>query len=572
MAIIPAIAALLKGIIGKVAGSKLVGGAAKLVSGALGGVASKLAEAGAGKAATEGIKQAASGAASNGLKLGRLSDLVNVAKAEPINQALTSKSGVLPVVEQGLKNRVAAPTKLSKIANVANSVLFGEGFGSDVARRTLANAAQQGLFRGSDVGQPDKDFGGVLANSLLSGVAGAAVNTVQQQFDYKQQLQQMMNEFDPAEESFKTMQPAMLEQINSFRDYIVNVGMGKQGLQKGKYTSQEMLDITDRYNKLQRNISQYMGDLETYQKEYKEFYNNSTKYDPVDFKMRSDYFLRNGRMPVEGTTLTQAEVNPDTFFSNLSITNKDAWRPTSETNPYEMQSPLTGDQKKVLAGTYFNTNQGLQKYIVRNKLPEWKQQYAGDAELMNMFTNPETGQFDDMSFAEFMTGLEYGDKIEQNKVDWAKKAQYMEETSKKNESLPYRVVEDFPYSNTESGRALVFDKSKTANVPVSMLGDIQTDADVLPVNFEYVDKYGNLIGTTSVDEGNGTIRKQIKIPSGRAQGLLEAYFPGITKSIPTQTNPSPVGVQKSNEVKGFDTKTNRMAIFDATTHEFLRWE
>ena len=54
-----------------------------------------------------------------------------------------------------------------KIADTVNNVLFGEGFGSNVLRRTMMGAAQQGIFSGSDVGQPDKDVWGILGNSAL---------------------------------------------------------------------------------------------------------------------------------------------------------------------------------------------------------------------------------------------------------------------------------------------------------------------------------------------------------------------------------------------------------------------
>ena len=478
-----------------------------------------------------------------------------------------------------------------KIADTVNNILFGEGFGSNVVRRTMLNAAQQGIFSGSDVGQPEKDKWGILGNSLLGGVAGASFDTMQQQFDNKQMLTKMLNEFNPADESFKNFQPAMLGEINKFRDYVVGVGANKKGLQKGKYNSQEMLDITDKYSRLQNHIDGYIKADQQYRKDYTEFNKNYSKYDPIDFKLGSEYFLKTGSYPQEGI-LTPAEVNPTTFFQNLSVTNKDSWKPTREDMPYEIQSALTPEQKRALAGTYFYTNPGIQKYILRNDLPQWKQQYANDPELTKMFTDPKTGQLDDMKFAEFMTAYNYGDQIEQNKVDWDKKVRYMQErkdTAKKSAKeleeqktkLGYSVVQDYPYDNNQSGPAIVFNKTVSENVPTSMLRNatgeqLESDGDVAPTTFEYVDNKGNLVVTANVREGGSQVRKRLFINPNQSKGLLEQYFPGVASdpkaaAVFTPKNKAPVGIVRSNEVSGVDPKTGKLAVFDSNTKQFIRW-
>ena len=410
------------------------------------------------------------------------------------------------------------------------------------------------------------------------------MDTMQQQFDYKQQLQQMMSEFNPADEVFKNVQPVMLDKINAFRDYIANIGMSKKGLQKGKFNSQDMLDIGGKYTQLQKEIGGYAQADQQYRKDYAEFQKNSAKYDPVDFRLGSEYFLKHGRYPDQGL-LSPAEVDPNTFFSNLSISNKDSWKPTNENTPYEMASPMTSEQKKALAGTYFYTNPGLQKYIMRNEVPKWKQQYSGDTELMKMFTRPD-GRFDDMKFAEFMTANNYGDQIEQNKVDWDKKAKYMEQrrddAKKTSEDLKaeeekrgYYLTQNYPYDNSQSGPAIVFKKAYAENVPPKVLQDatgatIATDDEVVPVTFEYVDKNGNLVVTAAVNEAGTQRKRRLNIPSGRSKGLLESYFPGITSDAKTEPmfnpkNKQPIGVYSQEIEDKVSLFMEKNGITDAVT-------
>lgn len=516
-------------------------------------------------------------------KIGKLNDVISAIK--PTYERGQSAPG--PVARGAFQQTIGKSGKGQKLADTVNNVLFGEGFGSNVLRRTMLNAAQQGIFSGSDVGQPEKDKWGILGNSVLGAVAESSFDVMQQQYDNKQTLAKMMNDFNPADEAFKNFQPAVLKEIDGFRDFIVDKGM-KPGLRKGKYNSQDMLEIADRYNRLQGKVGRYMQADKQYRQDYSEFQKNYSKYDPVDFKLGSDYFLKTGDYP-QGGLLTPAEVDPSTFFSNLSITNKDSWKPTKENMPYEMTSPLTSEQKRALAGTYFYTNPGLQKHILRNELPKWKQQYAGDQELAKMFTNPQTGQFDDMKFAEFMTAQQYGDQIEQNKVDWEKKARYMEKQKEDAEKsaqeaadkTAYSIVSDYPYENNQSGSAVVFKKATAGNVPSSVLRDangntIETGADVVPANYEYVDNTGRLVVTASVQEGSSQVRKRAYIPPNNAKGLLEQKFPGITSdpkvaSVYAPKNEQPVGVTKSNEVSGVDPKTGRLAVFDANTKQFIRW-
>ena len=529
-----AILGLLKGFLGKAVGSKLIG---KVLT-------KKAGEAVASKAATEVAgKAAATAVGSNAIKLGKLSNIINSVsqpntdKLNPLTRLQPRMASVeAPAVKSVLGNIVSQPKK-----GGLSQLLTSDSYGGNILRKTLMNMAQSGAFISSDVGQPDKNFGGQLVNSFVGAVGQASQEEQQKQFNFQEDLKKMMNEFNPADVVGKEYKGSALQDIDAFKNYIIDIGANKRGMQKGKYSSSEMMDIQNRFSQLQRKFAQYATDNKAYRDQYSEYQKSPDKYDANDFRLRSEYYVKTGRIP-EGGVLTPAEVDPEIFFRNLEVTNKDRWE-TTQQEPWVKRSPLTEDKKKALAGTYFYTNPGLQKYVLRNKLPQWLNQYGNDKALMNTFVDPN-GNFDQMKFAEFMTAHEYGNMIEPDKPDYNQREIFLNRqkdqaeqdrnrAEDKRKQLGYQAVSSYPYGDNSSGPALVFDKNRTENISLSNLESItgtklQGAADeAVPVNFEYIDNKGRMNVTASVKDNAGNpVKRMFVVPADKAKGLVEGFYPG----------------------------------------------
>jgi len=509
IAFIPAILGALKGILGKVVGSKLLGGAL--------GAADKIGASKLGQAAT------------------KVSDFVD----NPVGSALkavTPKSGLIQNTTEPLK-MVDLTTK-PQTKKMFNNLLQGETLGSKVFLNTLSNLGRSGAFSGSDVGQPDKNIGGMLANSFASALGQSVGEKRQESYNAEQNMLNMAQDFDPAMNALQQWQPKLLKEIEGFKNSMVSTAIERR--KTGKWlNSEDMIKVQSDYIGLKNRLTKFNEGVKVFQRDYQKITDpkQGGQYDVDAFKRAEKYFMETGQPPATGTFLEPSEIDPVEYFSAQSISPAGAWQPKSKEEWWVKTSGLTQEQKNRAA---------MADWLSNPRLRKWAQNRGIDL-------NDQKSLID--------LSIQYSPYIEKDRTDWEDyyKNQEMKQRqaeTKSAKSTGYRIVEQYPYEDNSQGKAVVFDKNRTETLSKSnletltgqKLSNVAAD-DAIPVTFEYIDGAGNLIVTATVKDGPDRAPKRFKVPADKAKGLVESMYPGAwDQASQFATSPQrPSGVLRTDQ-------------------------
>ena len=446
--------------------------------------------------------------------------------------------------------------KSSKAGQAGQKLLGGDSYGSKLFLNTLSNMGQQGGFSGSDVGQPDKNFFGMLGNSVAMGLGDTSKEQRQQNFNREQTVLNMAQDFDPSQEMMQQWQPKLLGQINGFKADLVNKMYANRKKGLSGLTSEDMMDTQMQYVNLKKQEMKFQDAVKWAQKSTQEVMNpsNAGKYDIEDWKMRMAYVQDHGEPPADGLMYTPAAKDPAAEFPSINITPSNQWGKASPENGFTKNGVLTDEQRQMEAVAQLNSNPGIRKWAERNGY--------------NV-----NDQKDQIRF-----GVEYGKYIEPPVPDEAAKMRY-EDLQQRTVDRAEKEKDKLGYS-VQNGR-VVFTRDRTENVLKKDLENavgepLSTSADnAIPIRFENIQSDGTMSVTATVKDADGRpILKQIKIPVNKAKDLVEPFYPGAydeaTKMYKAPKEPT--GVKAPGEVKGVDPKTGRLAVFNKDTHEFIRYE
>ena len=424
----------------------------------------------------------------------------------------------------------------SKIGQFAKDALGGESFGSKMFLNTVANLGRQGAFSGSDVGQPDKNFGGMLANSLASSLGTSAMQQREQNYTYRQNLLNMASDINVAEDIYKEWSPKTLERINGFKSNMVNMMYSNRKKGLSGLTSDDMMKAQMDYVQVKKDVDRFNTGLKTLNEATQTVGKDANNTWDVGFYNEGiRYFKEQGKPPAEGF-LKAAPKAPQAFFPQVRITPISQWSKAAPENGFMRSGSLTDEQKQLEAIAQLNSNAGVRRWAEENGY------------------DPNNTK-DQIRF-----GLDHYKYIEQPQKDEYAEALYQDKMERKQERAEDRAAssaKDMPYNVT--GNSVVFKKNTTENIPVSELrtitgGSYEGDEDeLLPVVFENIDAKGNL--TVAAKEGRGSDAKTRRyvVPPAKAKGLVESYYPGVWSNVEKmyKAPKEPVGVEKMFDLPGY---------------------
>lgn len=453
--------------------------------------------------------------------------------------------------------------------NIAKNLLGGESFGSKMFLNTVSNLGRQGAFSGSDVGQPDKGFGGMLANSLASSLGTSAMQQREQNYTYRQNLLNMASDVNISEDIYKAWSEPTLKEINGFKSQLVDMMYNNRKRGISGLTSEDMLKASEGYINVKKKIDNFNTGLKSLNEATQIISKDPKQTWDIDLYNKGvEYFRQTGRPPADGF-LIAAPKDPRVVFPEVRITPLSQWSKATPENGFMRMGQLTDEQKQLEAVAQLQSNMGVRKY----------------AESIGL--NPDDRK-DQIKFA-----MDYYKYIEQPQKDDYAEALYQDKMERKQERMEDRAasnVKELPYNVT--GNSVVFKKNTTENVPVSVLrtitgGSYEGDEDeLLPVVFENIDAKGKL--TVAAKEGRGSdakTRRYVVTPA-KAKGLVESYYPGVWSYVEKmyKAPKEPVGIFKNEqgkasgipvqtgEVRRKDPKTGKIAVFNGVTKQFIRFE
>lgn len=455
-------------------------------------------------------------------------------------------------------------SKGGKVAKIASKVLGGESFGSKMFLNTLSNMAQQGAFSGSGVGQPDKNFGGMLANSAVGALTQSAGQRRQESYKQEQDLMNMAQDFDPALLASQKAQPVLLTQINDFQTKIVDTAANRRK-NGGWLKSADMVDFQNEYINIKNNINKFNTGAKVLQSEWQQMNKEPGNWEWD--KEGAKYFNDSLQMPAMGTFLIPAKKDPRVYFPTLKVSG---YVQESADKPYNMVSRMNNEQKQLYAVSELLSNPGVARYA----------ESAG----YNKDDPKDQARF----------GVDFGQYIEPSSTDFQKQQAYEDRQQAKSDRLSDKQEKETgALGYAVSGDRVVFTKDKTENILKSTLSDASGTSisgsgdEAIPVKFESIGSDGSLIVTATIKDmaaPDQSVMKQFHIAPNKSKTLTEAFYPGAYDAATKLYVPpkEPVGFlkgdQKSSvslpkgEVRRKDPKTGKVAVFNGVTEEFIRWE
>jgi hypothetical protein len=427
-------------------------------------------------------------------------------------------------VTDNLKSKIGKFTE-TKIGKSAQNLLGGESFGSKMFLNTIGNMGRQGAFSGSDVGQPDKDFWGMLGNSVASSLGQSVGQQRQDNFENRQTILKMAEDLDYSKEMLQRYQPKMAEWIDGIKSDLTNVLSSnmKRGI-KG-FKSEDLMslqwrfiDAKKRIEDVNRNISEIKKAQDIIKQDKDGYWNREKFYKALDWSQNHD-----GATPPEGY-LHANPMSPELFASTAQISKSWQW---SQGDDFYARSPLS-DRDRV---DFLFANLNADKRTIA-----WYEDRGID------INDPAVRYREATKYANLVERPVYDAEAkmrwEEQQQDKRQRAADKAESAADKNKPKYKEVADY----LGQGKAIVFDNAKTENLDKAYLegiigSKIQSDGNVIPITLERIDESGNLHVTYKDRMGT----QSTTLPMSKASGLVDTFYPGASeasKNIRPKTEPS----------------------------------
>jgi hypothetical protein len=459
-------------------------------------------------------------------------------------QEAAKKNAINKLPEQGL-NSALTNANTSSLRDAINKVkggktgqsvqklIGGDTLGSKLFLNTLSNLGQSGAFSGSDVGQPDKNFGGMLANSFASALGQSVGERRHESYVQEQNMLNMAQDFDPAMDALQRWQPKILEKIDAFKGNVVNRALDKR--KKGGWlNSEDMIQVQSDYIGLKKELSGFNAGVKVLQQEYATITDPKqvSQWDKPAFDRDLKYFLESGRMPAKGSFLEPAEISPEEYFSKKTMVGSGDWQPKSKDEWWIESSGISQDVKNKEAMADWLTNPRLRKWATNNGID----------------LNDNKNVID--------LSIQYGPLIDKDRTNYEKYYRAQEAEQRQAETRANKAnTEQDKLGYAVSGDRVIFTRDKTENVLQSTLSNATgqplsgSGDDAIPVKFESIGPNGELIVTATVKDEPESTMKQFSIAPNKAKGLADAFYPGAYSKATAGYVPPKAQVPYNNDLE-----------------------
>lgn len=445
----------------------------------------------------------------------------------------------------------------SKLGKVAQNLLGGESLGSKMFLNTLSNMGRQGAFSGSDVGEPDKNFMGMLGNSLASATGQSVLQQRKENFENRQLLLNMAQDMDYSKELMQSYQPQMLKTIEGLKGELVGAMANNRKMGKNYLSSEEIQNFQWKYIDAKKQIDKFnsgIKQLQQAQETVKGRANLGGVYSIEKFNDAVGFFKKHGEPPAEGFLYPNPQ-SPEEYASTMKVTDMTRWTRGGEGN-FVKTSPLTNQQRTELLFADFAANPRVRAWYEEQgvNIDDPETRYREAAKYAPQVEKP---------IPDYDAQMRWEEQQQDERQRAADKAQTVEDKKLKDlENRGWKEVPDY----LGQGRSIVFDKAKTENIDVRYLGqlvggEIKSKSGFVPVTLERVGEDGNLYLSykTSYQEEDeyGKMKtiedsKIVPIPMSKASGLVDTFYPGASeaaKSIKPKVNPSKTPLVYNNDME-----------------------
>jgi hypothetical protein len=421
-------------------------------------------------------------------------------------------------VTDNLKSKIGKFTE-TKIGRSAQNLLGGESLGSKMFLNTIGNMGRQGAFTPSDVGQPDKDFWGMLGNSVASSLGQSVRQQRQDNFENRQTILKMAEDLDYSKEMLQRYQPKMAEWIDGIKSDLTNVlssnmKRGIKGFKSEDLMSMQwkFIDAKKRIEDVNRNISEIKKAEDIIKQDKDGYWNREKFYKALDWSQNHD-----GATPPEGY-LHANPMSPELFASTAQISKSWQW---SQGDDFYARSPLSyRDRVDYLFASLNADKRTIAWYEDRGiDINDPAVRYREATKYANLVERP---------VYDAEAKMRWEEQQQDKRQRAADKAQTAEEKRIKDlESRGWREVPDY----LGRGRSIVFNNAKTENLDKAYLegiigSKIQSDGNVIPITLERIDESGNLHVTYKDRKGT----QSATLPMSKASGLVDTFYPGASEA------------------------------------------
>jgi hypothetical protein len=458
-----------------------------------------------------------------GLIVGDLDEVAKKSKIPPkLKEIVSNAYSAQPIKE------IPQPSKGFNLGKAAQNLLGGESLGSKMFLNTIGNMGRQGAFSGSDVGQPDKNFMGMLGNSVASSVGQSVGQQRQENFENRQLLLNMAQDMDYSKELMQSYQPQMLKMIEGLKGELVGAMANNRKTGKNYLSSEEIQNFQWKYIDAKKKIDKFnsgIKQLQQAQETVKGKANLGGVYSIQKFNDAIGYFRKYGEPPAEGFLYPNPQ-SPEEYASTLKVTDVTRWTRGGDGN-FVRTSPLTNQQRIELLFADFAAHPRVRAHYEEQGIniddPEIR--YREAAKYAPLVEKPIPDYDAQMRW-------------EEQQADERQRAADKAESAADKNKPKYKEVADY----LGQGKAIVFDNAKTENLDKAYLegiigSKIQSNGNVIPITLERIDESGNLHVTYKDRMGT----QSTTLPMSKASGLVDTFYPGASeasKNIRPKTEPS----------------------------------
>jgi hypothetical protein len=447
-----------------------------------------------------------------GLIVGDLDEVAKKSKIPPkLKEIVSNAYSAQPIKE------IPQPSKGFNLGKAAQNLLGGESLGSKMFLNTIGNMGRQGAFSGSDVGQPDKNFMGMLGNSVASSVGQSVGQQRQENFENRQLLLNMAQDMDYSKELMQSYQPQMLKMIEGLKGELVGAMANNRKTGKNYLSSEEIQNFQWKYIDAKKKIDKFnsgIKQLQQAQETVKGKANLGGVYSIQKFNDAIGYFRKYGEPPAEGFLYPNPQ-SPEEYASTLKVTDVTRWTRGGDGN-FVRTSPLTNQQRIELLFADFAAHPRVRAHYEEQGIniddPEIR--YREAAKYAPLVEKPIPDYDAQMRW-------------EEQQADERQRAADKAESAADKNKPKYKEVADY----LGQGKAIVFDNAKTENLDKAYLESlvgtkIQSDGGVVPVTLERVDENGQLHVTYKDRMGT----QSTTLPMSKASGLVDTFYPGASEA------------------------------------------
>jgi hypothetical protein len=447
-----------------------------------------------------------------GLIVGDLDEVAKKSKIPPkLKEIVSNAYSAQPIKE------IPQPSKGFNLGKAAQNLLGGESLGSKMFLNTIGNMGRQGAFSGSDVGQPDKNFMGMLGNSVASSVGQSVGQQRQENFENRQLLLNMAQDMDYSKELMQSYQPQMLKMIEGLKGELVGAMANNRKTGKNYLSSEEIQNFQWKYIDAKKKIDKFnsgIKQLQQAQETVKGKANLGGVYSIQKFNDAIGYFRKYGEPPAEGFLYPNPQ-SPEEYASTLKVTDVTRWTRGGDGN-FVRTSPLTNQQRIELLFADFAAHPRVRAHYEEQGIniddPEIR--YREAAKYAPLVEKPIPDYDAQMRW-------------EEQQADERQRAADKAESAADKNKPKYKEVADY----LGQGKAIVFDNAKTENLDKAYLegiigSKIQSDGNVIPITLERIDESGNLHLTYKDRKG----AQSTTLPMSKASGLVDTFYPGASEA------------------------------------------